>query len=90
MVRSLLLFLFTALLISSKSAAQLRLSPLSDTVEKKTSLKVLPHNFYIQHVGFICKKEFQLQKKLSLPLYIRLGSKETVDRMEGKNNVINR
>jgi hypothetical protein len=73
------------LLISLKAASQLHLSPFSDTIHIRPSLRVLPQNFYIQHLGFFCKKEVQLQKATSLPFYIRLGSKDYVDRREGKS-----
>jgi hypothetical protein len=48
------------------------------------SLTVLPNGYYTQHLGFICKKEQQLQKALALPLYFRLGSKAYVDYLEQK------
>lgn len=78
-------FLFcTALLISLKAAAQLHLRPLADSNTQKINLRVLPQNFYTNHMGFVCKKEAQLQKTLSLPLFFRLGNKEYVDRLERK------
>ena len=79
-----LIFLFAAfiLLNSSKAASQLHLSALTDTTMKKINIRVLPQNFYNQHVGFICKKEFLFQKATSVPLYFRLGSKEYVDWMD--------
>jgi len=58
----------------------------TDTTIKKINIRVLPQNFYNQHVGFICKKEFLLQKAISLPFYFRLGSKEYVDGMERKGS----
>jgi hypothetical protein len=81
-----LLFLLIAVLLNSwKAASQLHLRPVSNTVEKNFTLRLLPQNFYTQHLGFFCKKEIQVQKAISLPLFIRLGSKEYVDRLEGKN-----
>ena len=78
------LFFLLFLLISLKAASQLHLKPVPDSIHTQPSLKVLPQNFYIQHLGFFCKKEVQLQKSTSLPLYIRLGSKDYVDQREGK------
>jgi hypothetical protein len=57
-----------------------------DTSGEKISLKLLPQNFYNQHLSFLCKKEVQIQKLTSLPLFIRLGSKEYVDYLERKPN----
>ena len=80
---------FTAMLLNSmKAASQLSLTKAQDTVEKNISLKPLPQNFYSQHTGFFCKKELQLQKITSIPLYIRIGSKEYVDYLEKKPNAI--
>lgn len=84
MARMVVVFLIGVLLNSLKGAAQLNLGGSSDTSEKKISLKVLPQNFYIQHLSFFCKKEVQVQKLTALPLFIRLGSKEYVDYLEQK------
>lgn len=54
-------------------------------MDKKIYLKVLPRNFYSQHMGFFCKKEVQVQQYTRLPLFFRLGSLEYVDRMERKS-----
>jgi len=67
---------------SMKAASQLALKRNVDTVEKKITLRLLPQNFYSTQVGYICKKEVQLQKLTALPLFFRLGSKEYVDWME--------
>ena len=88
MTRLSMVFLTVILLNSMKAASQLNLKAAPDTIEKKVSLKPLPQNFYSQHTGYFCKKELQLQKVTSLPLYIRLGSKEYVDYLEKKPNAI--
>jgi hypothetical protein len=82
------LFLIAVLLNSLKAASQLHLKAAGDTSMKNLSLRVLPRNFYIQNAGYFCKKEVQMQKALSLPLFIRLGSKEEVDWMERKPNAV--
>ena len=45
---------------------------------------VLPQKFYNNHPGFFCKKEVQLQTALHLNLFMRLGTKEYTDKLEGK------
>jgi hypothetical protein len=79
------LLLFMVLLNSSKASSQLNLRRSIDTIDKKIYLKVLPRNFYSQHMGFFCKKEVQVQQYTRLPLFFRLGSLEYVDRMERKS-----
>ena len=90
MGRMIFVFLMLALLNSLKASSQLNLRAIKDTVEKPNLLHPLPQNFYIQGLGFFCRKENQLQKATSLPLYIRLGSKEYVDYLERKPNAIKR
>lgn len=82
------LFLLLMLLNSAKAASQLSLSRSVDTVEKKFLLRPLPQNFYNQSLGYFCKKEIQLQKITTLPVFIRLGSKDYVDYLERKPNAI--
>ncbi len=84
MARLVVVFLLPMLLNSLKGSAQLHLAQKADTLSNKISLKVLPQNFYSQHLGFFCKKELQVQKATSMNLFVRLGSKEYVDRMEKK------
>ena len=87
MGRIILLFLAGIMLNSSKAASQLHLKPPADTLTKNINIRVLPQNFYNNHLGYFCKKEVQIQKLISMPVYFRLGSKEYVDWMERKPNV---
>ena len=83
-----LVFLTIVLLNSLKAASQLNLRRLNDTVETKFLSRPLPQNFYKQNMGYVCKKELQLQKAIALPVFIRLGSKNYVDYLERKPNAL--
>lgn len=77
-------------LLSLKAASQQHLKPAADTAKPSFTLRVMPQNFYIPPAGFFCKKEVQLQKLTRLNLFIRLGSKDYVDELEGKRKQVNR
>jgi len=61
-----------------------------NSTQKNTAFSVMqnsmpvPQNLVVQHFGAICKVELQMQKQLKLPIFIRMGSKEQVDYLEGK------
>ena len=44
----------------------------------------IPSNYYIQQFGFVCKKEYQIQKVTRIPLHIRLGSLTHCNLLESK------
>ena len=52
----------------------------------KPVLHILPGNFYTEHFGFFCKKEWQLEKLVKVPFKFRLGSIQQADYLEGKPN----
>ena len=79
---------FLFFVISTEAASQQHFSTLPDTKVKPVSIRVLSQNFYNQQLRFVCKKEVQLQKLVSLPVYIRLGSKDYVDWLERKPNAV--
>ena len=46
--------------------------------------KTIAPDFISKNQGFICKQEWLLEKKTGLPLRIRLGSLDYVNKLEGK------
>ena len=84
MGRIVLLLLIVAALNPLKAASQLRFRPIADSGAVKQDFRPMPQKFYTQPLGFFCKKEVQLQRITRLPVFIRVGSKEYVDRIERK------
>jgi hypothetical protein len=50
---------------------------------KKSTVYIRP-DFATMKQGYICRQEWKFEKKTRLPLKIRLGSLEYVNKMEGK------
>jgi len=84
-----LLFILTIAILANplKAASQLDFKGRADTIPAPPAIRSLPQNFYTSRLGFMCKKEIQIQKALRLPLFFRLGSKEYVDYMERKQKL---
>jgi hypothetical protein len=49
---------------------------------------VISPTHYVNTMGFVCRKEFQLEKLTTLPFRFRLGSLEYVNYMEQKPNAL--
>ena len=50
------------------------------------SINNIPADYYTKNMGFMCKKELQLEKNTKLPIRFRLGSLNYVNYLEGKKN----
>ena len=48
------------------------------------SKKTIPANYYTKNLGFFCKEELKLEKKIKIPFRFRLGSLNYVNQLEGK------
>lgn len=48
------------------------------------SANIITPDYYTKHMGFICKKEFALEKITKVPLRFRLGSLQQCNYLEGK------
>jgi hypothetical protein len=52
------------------------------------ALFVIKSDFYLNYMGFFCRKELMIEKMTSIPFRLRLGSLEYVNRIEGKDRFV--
>ena len=68
----------------NKKTALLMVSKTDKTTLPRIERASINSNFYSNHVGFFCKQEIRLEKKIKIPFKFRLGSVSECDRLEGK------
>ena len=63
-------------------------TPGPETMRFHLSMLILSPSFYSNHLSFFCNKEMKLEKLISVPLRLRLGSLDYVNYLEQKPNAL--
>jgi hypothetical protein len=88
-VKSICLFVNLLLMASFTAHAEKNQPFIGDKQKRLDSMRnipvrLLPYDYYSNHLGFFCKKELQVEKITKLPIRIRLGGLDYVNNLEGK------
>lgn len=58
--------------------------PLPNSQRPSLRPQSISPDFYARYMAWTCRQELKMQQAIKLPLYLRLGNLEHVNRLEGK------